>query len=77
MIRSLNVLTLVRVCLASPGFAPISPLQTFLLKIVSQNSDGSTAIIKSIPCEAGSKTELCMVEVRIILSQGPGVGRAW
>lgn len=39
------------------------PLQSFLLKVVSANADGSTAVAKSIPCEAGSSTDLCMVEV--------------
>lgn len=38
--------------------------QTFLLKVVSTNADGSASIIKSVPCSAGSATELCMVEVR-------------
>lgn len=38
--------------------------QSFLLKAVSHNDDGSTSIVKSFPCSAGSSTEICMVEVR-------------
>lgn len=38
-------------------------LQSFLLKVVSHDNDGSTSIVRSIPCAAGSSNEVCMVEV--------------
>lgn len=41
--------------------------QTFLLKLVSHNSDGSTSVVKSMPCEAGSSEEICMIEVSALL----------
>ncbi|CAM9367517.1 unnamed protein product, partial [Ectocarpus sp. 12 AP-2014] len=37
--------------------------KTFLLKLVSRNSDGSTSIVTSVPCSAGSSNEICMVEL--------------
>ena len=48
------------------GFPLVSPLQSFHLKVESDNTDGSTTITESIPCEAGSSTELCMVEVCVL-----------
>ena len=42
----------------------MASVQSFFLKVVSTNIDGSTAITQSIPCKAGSSTEFCMVEVR-------------
>ncbi|CAN0121836.1 unnamed protein product [Ectocarpus sp. 4 AP-2014] len=38
-------------------------VETFLLKLVSRNSDGSTSIVTSVPCSAGSSSEICMVEL--------------
>ena len=54
------------------GFPPAVPLQSFLLKIVSVNTDGSTSITKSIPCEAGSSTEFCMAEVCVFAKNRSG-----
>lgn len=49
-------------------------LQSFLLKVVSRKADGNTSVVKSVPCEAGSSTELCMVEVRIAVHlRGPDI----
>ena len=45
------------------GFPPVVHLQSFLLTIKSDNTDGSMTIVESIPCEAGSSVEFCMVEV--------------
>ncbi|CAN0208196.1 unnamed protein product, partial [Ectocarpus fasciculatus] len=39
--------------------------KTFLLKLVSRNSDGSTSIVTSVPCSAGSDDEMCMVELEV------------
>ncbi|CAB1100369.1 unnamed protein product [Ectocarpus sp. CCAP 1310/34] len=39
-------------------------IETFLLKLVSRNSDGSTSIVTSVPCSAGSSSEICMVELQ-------------
>eukprot|EP00752_Nemacystus_decipiens_P014856 g13227.t1 len=40
-------------------------VESFLLKVVSRGPDGSTSIVKSVPCDAGSSTELCMVELDV------------
>lgn len=40
--------------------------QTFLLKITTNYDDGSLFVLKSVPCEAGSSDEICMVEVQSI-----------
>lgn len=40
-------------------------LQSFLLKVVQPKEDDHSSIVKSVPCAAGSSTELCMVEVRV------------
>ena len=45
---------------------PSSGVQTFLLKVTTRNTDGTTTVVKSVPCEAGSITEICFVEVRKI-----------
>ncbi|CAM9764939.1 unnamed protein product, partial [Ectocarpus sp. 4 AP-2014] len=39
--------------------------KSFLLKLVSRNSDGSTSIVTSVPCSAGSSNEICMVELEM------------
>eukprot|EP00903_Cladosiphon_okamuranus_P015479 g14291.t1 len=41
-------------------------VETFLLKVVSHKKDGSTSVIKSVPCSAGSSNELCMVELDVV-----------
>jgi len=38
--------------------------QSFLLKMVTQELNGTAAIVTSVPCSAGSWDETCMVEVR-------------
>ena len=43
-----------------PLFGPVLPH----LKIDSTNGDGSVTVIESMPCEAGSSVEFCIVEVR-------------
>ena len=45
------------------GFPPLVHLQSFMLTINSEDTDGSITTIESIPCEAGSGVEFCMVEV--------------
>ena len=42
----------------------ISLLQTFLLKVTTSYDDGRLFVTKSVPCEAGSSSEVCIVEVR-------------
>ncbi|CAN0525155.1 unnamed protein product [Ectocarpus sp. 12 AP-2014] len=39
--------------------------QSFLLKLVSRNADGSTSIFTSVPCSAGFSNEICMVELEM------------
>lgn len=39
--------------------------QTFLLEMISFNADGTTSIKTSVPCEAGSSTDICMIEVSV------------
>lgn len=39
------------------------PVQTFLLKVTTQNEDGSTSMIKTVPCDAGADLDICLVEV--------------
>ncbi|CAB1101779.1 unnamed protein product [Ectocarpus sp. CCAP 1310/34] len=39
--------------------------ESFLLKLVSRNADGSTSIFTSVPCSAGSSNEICMVELEM------------
>ena len=51
-------------------------LQSFFLTIKSQDTDGSLTTIESIPCEAGSGVEFCMVEV-CVFAEDAGVGRVW
>ncbi|CAM9444977.1 unnamed protein product, partial [Ectocarpus sp. 13 AM-2016] len=46
---------------------PCNP-ETFLLKLVSRNSDGSTSVVTSIPCEAGSSSEICMMELEVFFN---------
>ena len=59
------------------GLPRFVPLQTFLLKVMSVNADGSTAILKSVPCEAGSSTEFCMVEVCTYIQIEAGIGQGF
>ena len=42
----------------------ISLLQTFLLKVTTSYDNGRLFVTKSVPCEAGSSSEVCIVEVR-------------
>ena len=37
-----------------------------MLKVITGYMDGSTNVIKSIPCDAGSRTDICLVEVRSV-----------
>ncbi|CAM9507519.1 unnamed protein product [Ectocarpus fasciculatus] len=46
---------------------PCDP-ETFLLKLVSHNSDGGTCIVTSMPCEAGSSNEICMMELEVFFN---------
>lgn len=48
----------------SNGFTRTLFLQTFLLKVTTIYDDGSLFVLKSVPCEAGSSNEICIVEVR-------------
>ncbi|CAM9630488.1 unnamed protein product, partial [Ectocarpus fasciculatus] len=41
---------------------------SFLLKVVSHSIDGSTSIVRSIPCAAGSSSEVCMVELAVVFN---------
>ncbi|CAM9277620.1 unnamed protein product, partial [Ectocarpus sp. 12 AP-2014] len=45
-------------------------VESFLLTVVSHNNDGSTSIVKSIPCAAGSSSEVCMVELAVVFNDG-------
>ncbi|CAN0210802.1 unnamed protein product, partial [Ectocarpus sp. 6 AP-2014] len=47
----------------SMTWTDLCDIETFLLKLVSRNSDGSTSIVTSVPCSAGSSNEICMVEL--------------
>lgn len=38
--------------------------QTFLLKVTKRNTDGTTTITKTVPCDDGSSAHTCVVEVR-------------
>ena len=40
----------------------VSLVQTFLLKVTKRNMDGTTTIVKTVPCD-GSNTHTCLVEV--------------
>ncbi|CAM9873433.1 unnamed protein product [Ectocarpus sp. 4 AP-2014] len=42
-------------------------VETFLLKVLSVNADGTTSVTMSVPCEAGASTEVCMVQYDIDL----------
>ena len=46
----------------SPHF-PSHRSQTFLLQITTEYTDGSTHVMKTIPCDIGSSTDICWVEV--------------
>lgn len=56
----------------SPALPPFFSIQcvsqSFLLKVVSTNADGSASVVTSVPCSAGSANELCMVEVCTIFA---------
>ena len=39
------------------------PNQTFSLRMVTRNPDGTTSITTSMPCSAGSSTDICLVKV--------------
>lgn len=43
--------------------------QNFLWKQTTRLMDGTTIVLKSIPCEAGVPDDVCLVEVRSRLSQ--------
>lgn len=43
----------------------LSPNQTFLLKMISLNADGTTSMTTSVPCTAGSSSEVCMMQVSV------------
>ncbi|CAM9373919.1 unnamed protein product, partial [Ectocarpus sp. 8 AP-2014] len=45
-------------------------VESFLLSVVSHNNDGSTSIVRSIPCAAGSSSEVCMVELAVVFNDG-------
>ncbi|CBN76176.1 PKD domain protein [Ectocarpus siliculosus] len=45
-------------------------VESFLLTVVSHNNDGSTSIVRSIPCAAGSSSEVCMVELAVVFNDG-------
>lgn len=47
------------------GYPRVVLLQYFLLKVVSENTEGGLTMSMSIPCETGASVEVCMVEVRI------------
>ncbi|CAM9379081.1 unnamed protein product, partial [Hapterophycus canaliculatus] len=37
--------------------------KTFLLEMIAFNADGTTSVKTSVPCEAGSSNDICMMEV--------------
>ncbi|CAM9390565.1 unnamed protein product, partial [Hapterophycus canaliculatus] len=39
--------------------------KTFLLKMIDFNSDGTTSITTSVPCDAGLSSEICMIQVSV------------
>lgn len=51
----------VRVTWSVPSRPPRD--QTFLLKVIKQRTDGTTSVIKSVPCDAGSAKDVCVAEV--------------
>ncbi|CAM9938469.1 unnamed protein product, partial [Ectocarpus sp. 4 AP-2014] len=49
-------------------------VESFLLTVVSHNNDGSTSIVRSIPCAAGSSSEVCMVELAVVFNDEDSAG---
>eukprot|EP00752_Nemacystus_decipiens_P004376 g3999.t1 len=41
-------------------------VESFLLKVVYPKEDDHTSVVRSVPCAAGSSTELCMVELDVV-----------
>ena len=58
------------------GFPSVVPVQSFLLTIKSEYTDGGMTIIESVPCEAGSSAEFCIVEV-CIFAEEASFGSGW
>ncbi len=38
--------------------------KTFVLTMIGRNQDGTTSMTTSVPCDAGSSSEVCMLQVR-------------
>jgi len=41
----------------------VHPFQTFSLMMTNGNADGTTSVMTSIPCAAGSDTDICVIQV--------------
>eukprot|EP00752_Nemacystus_decipiens_P018442 g16533.t1 len=51
----------------SMGWAIPCDVETFTLKMVGTNPDGTTSVTTTIPCEAGSSTDICIMQYDIDL----------
>lgn len=54
-------------CLLTVTLALVSfdPTQTFVLKMTTRNPDETISITTSVPCAAGSDTDICLAQVRL------------
>ncbi|CAM9751779.1 unnamed protein product [Sphacelaria rigidula] len=44
-------------------------VENFLLKVTTHHTDGTISEVKSVPCEAGSAEDICMVEISLDLKE--------